>query len=115
MSTTAKPTTTTETKKVETPKKEEKKEDPKKATVEDDDDEDDTNKNQQITTPPNLAAMRSWRLQMMRDALFAIPALQWALPNWDTDPWLPTPLIHTLMWLESVVCMYQSVTNFQES
>ena len=81
----------------------------------DDDEDDDTKENQQILTTPNLAAMRSLRLQMMRDALFAIPALQWALPNWDTDPWLPTPFIHTLMWLESVVCMYQSVTNFQES
>jgi Peroxisomal biogenesis factor 11 (PEX11) len=85
----------------------------------DDDDEEDSNNNnqRQITTsaPPNLAAMRSLRLQIVRDCLFAIPALQWALPNWDTDPWLPTPVIHTMMWLESVVCMYQSITNFQQS
>jgi Peroxisomal biogenesis factor 11 (PEX11) len=82
----------------------------------DDDDEDDPDgNNQQIMTPPNLGALRSLRLQIVRDLLFAVPALQWALPNWDTDPWLPTPVINTLMWLESVVCMYQSITNFQES
>lgn len=68
-----------------------------------------------IIVPPKPSALRNLRLQIVRDLLFALPAVHWSLPNWDTQPWLPDPLVNTLMWLESVVCMYQSVAKFNDS
>lgn len=68
-----------------------------------------------VIIPPQPGALRNLRLQIARDLLFTLPAIHWSLPNWDTQPWLPDPLVNTLMWLESVVCMYQSVSNFQQS
>ena len=64
------------------------------------------------TTTPHV--ITNLRLQLLRDALFTLPAIHWSLPNWDRDPWLPEPLVNTLMWLEAVVCMYQSVVSFQQ-
>ena len=61
------------------------------------------------------SAIRNLKLQITRDLLFTLPAIHWSLPNWDIDPLLSEPMCNTLMWLESVVCMYQSVTNFRQS
>lgn len=68
-----------------------------------------------IIVAPKPGVLRNLRLQILRDLLFTLPAIHWSLPNWDTQPWLPDPLVNTLMWLESVVCMYQSIANFQQS
>lgn len=54
-------------------------------------------------------AITNTQLQLTRDALFFLPCIHWALPNWDREPWLPERFVNTLMWIESVVCMYQSV------
>jgi len=56
----------------------------------------------------STASLRQVQLQISRNALFLLPAVQWALPNWDTDPWLSPDLINFLLWLESVVCLYQA-------
>lgn len=80
-----------------------------------DDEDDDNGDEQAIINPPNPGVIRNLRLQILRDLLFTLPAIHWSLPNWDTQPWLTDPLVNTLMWLESVVCMYQSVASFQES
>ena len=62
----------------------------------------------------NTAVTRNLKLQIVRDTLFALPAIHWSLPNWDRDPWLPDPLVNSLMWMEAIVCMYQSILNFQQ-
>jgi hypothetical protein len=49
-------------------------------------------------------ALRNTKLQLVRDALFFLPCLQWSLPNWDTDPWLSENFVNMCMWIESVVC-----------
>jgi hypothetical protein len=61
----------------------------------------------------NKAVVKHLQLQLVRDLLFTLPAIHWSLPHWDTDPWLPEPIVNTLMWLESVVCMVQSIASFQ--
>lgn len=92
-----------------------------KKTDGDDDDSNTSDKNDkrhQLAYLPNAttaAAMKKLRLQIVRGALFALPAIHWSLPNWDRDPWLPEPVVNTLMWLEAVVCMYQSVSSFQST
>jgi hypothetical protein len=50
-------------------------------------------------------------LQGLRNALFLVPCIQWSLPHWDTRPWLPVSTVNTLMWLESIVCLYQALRN----
>jgi hypothetical protein len=50
-------------------------------------------------------------LQGLRNVLFLVPCLQWSLPHWDTRPWLPVSTINTLMWLESIVCLYQALRH----
>ncbi len=59
-----------------------------------------------------LHSIRHQQLQVVRDLLFTVPCIQWSLPNWDTQPWLNEWIINGLMWLESVVCMHQSVQAF---
>jgi hypothetical protein len=51
--------------------------------------------------------MRYTKLQLIRDALFVLPCINWSLPNWDIDPMLPENVVNGLMWLESIVCLYQ--------
>lgn len=62
----------------------------------------------------NSPTLRNLRLQILRDVLFTLPAVHWSLPNWDKDPFLSPPVLNTLMWLETVVCMYQAVKNYQD-
>jgi hypothetical protein len=50
-------------------------------------------------------------LQGLRNALFLVPCIQWSLPHWDTRPWLPVSTVNTLMWLESIVCLYQALRH----
>jgi hypothetical protein len=58
---------------------------------------------------------RTEGLQILRNALFFLPAVHWSLPNWDTHPWLPDDLVNGCMWLESIACMYQGIRNVQDS
>jgi hypothetical protein len=55
--------------------------------------------------------IRNTVLQGLRDALFVVPCIQWSLPHWDTKPWLRPSTINTLMWCESLVCLYQALRN----
>ncbi|GAX24576.1 hypothetical protein FisN_4Hh094 [Fistulifera solaris] len=48
------------------------------------------------------------RLQLLRNALFLLPAIHWSLPNWDTKPWLPSKAVNGLMWVEAMVSLYQT-------
>lgn len=48
------------------------------------------------------------RLQLLRNALFLLPAIHWSLPNWDTKPWLPSKTVNGLMWVEAMVSLYQT-------
>ncbi len=60
---------------------------------------------------PTPQQRTSERLQILRNALYLAPAVHWSLPNWDTQPWLSDTTCKTLMWLEAVACMVQSVMN----
>ena len=77
------------------------------------DDDADTNEND-TELVAGTQQQQNLRLQILRDLLFTLPAIHWSLPNWDTNPWLSEPIVNTLMWLESVVCMYQGVKSFQQ-
>jgi hypothetical protein len=51
------------------------------------------------------------RLQLLRNALFLLPAIHWSLPNWDTKPWLPSKAVNGLMWVEAMVSLYQTSSS----
>jgi hypothetical protein len=55
--------------------------------------------------------LRNVKLQLVRNALFILPTIHWSLPNWDTDPWLSSPVVNTLMWLETLVHLYKVTTT----
>lgn len=48
---------------------------------------------------------------LLRDALYLLPCIHWSLPSWDTQPWLPLCIVNSLMWSESVACLYQALKN----
>jgi hypothetical protein len=48
-------------------------------------------------------------LQGVRNAFFVLPCVQWSLPKWDTQPLCPTHTINALMWVESLVSLYQAI------
>jgi hypothetical protein len=58
-------------------------------------------------------SIRNQQLQMARSALFTFPCIHWALPKWDTDPWLSEDTCNGLMWIEAVVSMYQAVRGYR--
>lgn len=78
------------------------------------DDEGDNMEQLALVVKEKQNSIKSLKLQIIRDILFSLPAIHWSLPNWDTDPWLAEPFVNILMWLESVVCMYQSISSFQQ-
>lgn len=41
--------------------------------------------------------------------LYLLPSVHWSLSTWNTQPWLPTSLAHSLMWTESVVCLVHAI------
>ena len=63
----------------------------------------------------NVVSVRTEHLQIVRNILYVLPAIQWSLPNWDTQPCLPGDLVNGLCWLESVVGLYQGVHNFRQT
>lgn len=58
-------------------------------------------------------SIRNQQLQIARSALFTFPCIHWALPKWDTDPWLSEDTCNGLMWIESLVSMYQAVRGYR--
>lgn len=57
-------------------------------------------------------SIRNEQLQIARSALFTLPCVHWALPKWDTDPWLSEGACNGMLWLESVVSMYQAIRSY---
>jgi hypothetical protein len=48
-------------------------------------------------------------LQCVRNLLFMIPCYTWSLSNWDTKPVVSLRTVNTLLWLESIVSLYQAI------
>lgn len=65
----------------------------------------------ELSSEEENSIARQERLQLVRNALFVLPAVSWSLPKWDTDPLFSPPVCNWLMWLESIVCMYQGVSS----
>jgi Peroxisomal biogenesis factor 11 (PEX11) len=57
------------------------------------------------------AQMNSVRILLVCDSLYLLPCLHWSLPASDTQPWLPLTLVSSLMWAESVVCLYHALST----
>ena len=60
-----------------------------------------------------IAIIRTKKMQILRGALYLLPAINWSLPDWDTKPWLSGDFVNGLCWLESMLGLYQGVQNFQ--
>lgn len=54
-------------------------------------------------------------LQLSRSALFTLPCIDWSLPKWDTEPWLSDSFGKGLMWMESLVSIYQALRAYRLS
>ena len=48
-------------------------------------------------------------LQSLRNLLFVIPCTTWSMPKWDTHPIVSLRTVNTLLWLESIVSLYQAI------
>jgi hypothetical protein len=57
--------------------------------------------------------IRNHQLQLIRSLLFTLPCIHWSLPRWDKDPWLRESVVNGLMWVESIVSLYQSIVNYR--
>ncbi len=55
--------------------------------------------------------LRHVKIQVIRCLLFILPAINWSLPNWATDPLLSEPVVNGLMLGEAYTCVYQSIRN----
>jgi hypothetical protein len=75
-----------------------------------------------VTTTPYLcnalqqlrsidAQINAVKTLLVCDALYFLPCLHWSLPSSDTQPWLPLSLVSSLMWAESVVCLYHALST----
>jgi hypothetical protein len=53
--------------------------------------------------------IRHFKLQALRSLLFILPAINWSLPKWATDPLLSEPVVNGLMTAEAYTCVYQSL------
>lgn len=53
--------------------------------------------------------IRHVKLQIIRSLLFILPAINWSLPNWATDPLLSEPVLNGLMTIEAYTSVYQSL------
>ena len=65
-----------------------------------------------VNIDQNHKAQRHLQLQVLRNILCTLPALHRSLPHCDTKPWLPPTSVQFLLWLESLVCVYQSTFAF---
>lgn len=50
-------------------------------------------------------------LQLSRNVLYILPAIQFSLPNWDQQPWLNVDLVNGLFLGEAIVSVAQSILN----
>lgn len=56
-----------------------------------------------------LSKIRHVKLQALRSLLFILPAINWSLPNWATNPLLSEPVVNGLMLTEAYTSVYQSL------
>jgi len=56
-----------------------------------------------------LNKIRHVKLQALRSVLFILPAINWSLPKWASDPLLSELTVNGLMLAESYTCVYQSL------
>jgi hypothetical protein len=56
-----------------------------------------------------LNKIRHVKLQILRSLLFILPAINWSLPNWATNPMLSEPVLNGLMLTEAYTSVYQSL------
>lgn len=56
-----------------------------------------------------IKKIRHVKLQALRSLLFILPAVNWSLPKWATDPLLSEPVVNGLMLAEAYTCVYQSL------
>ena len=83
-----------------------------------DSDKNENNNNNKLTQTDKqhseIVTVRTEHLQIVRNILYVLPAVNWSLPNWDTQPWLHNDLVNGLCWLESMVGLFQGVRDFQQ-
>ena len=60
-------------------------------------------------------SMKSKQLRLLRNVLYVLPALNWSLPQSDTQPLLSGDLVNGLCWLESMVGLYQDIHDYQKA
>ena len=58
-----------------------------------------------------LSKMRNIKLQLIRCLLFILPAINWSLPNWATDPLLNEGSLNGLMLAEAYTSVYQTICS----
>jgi len=59
--------------------------------------------------------VRTEHMRILRNILYVLPAINWSLPDWDTQPWLSGDLVNGLCWLESMVGLYQGILDYQKN
>lgn len=60
-----------------------------------------------------MKRIRLVKLQVMRCLLFILPATNWALPNWATDPLFGERTVNGLMLMEAYTSVYQSLVGMR--
>ena len=50
-------------------------------------------------------------LLFVRNLFYIAPCFHWSMSTWDTDPILSDIAVNGLMWMESVICLYQAIYN----
>lgn len=63
----------------------------------------------------DFAYVRTEYMRILRNVLYVLPAINWSLPNWDTQPWLSGDLVNGLCWVESIVGLYQGIHDYQKT
>ena len=59
-------------------------------------------------------SIRLVRLQVIRSLLFILPAVNWSLPNWATNPLLGELPLNGLMLAEAYTSVYQSLVGMRD-
>ena len=58
-------------------------------------------------------SIRLVKIQLMRSLLFILPAVNWSLPNWATNPLLGEATVNGLMLIEAYTSVYQSLIGMK--
>eukprot|EP01082_Thalassiosira_pseudonana_P014677 g13242.t1 g13242 contig8:238963-240183(-) len=58
--------------------------------------------------------LRHIKIQTLRSLLFLLPAINWSLSKWATDPLFNELIVNGLMLVEAYTCVYQSLTEHKK-